>query len=97
MEREDWYEEAKEQLFEDKCNEMWNAYVDKFNLVKSMELINKIEDNPIPQSKIDNLRIMGEVNKKKITPREGEKMVNYNNALDEYNLSSPMVLDYIIL
>ena len=97
MEREDWYEEAKEQLFEDKRNEMWNAYVDKFNLVKSMELINKIEDNPISQSKIDNLRIMGEVTKKKITPREGEKMVNYNNALDEYNLSSPMVLDYIIL
>lgn len=97
MEREDWYEEAKEHLFEDKCNERWNTYVEKYNLPKSMELINKIENNPISQSKIDNLKIMGEVTKKKITPREGEKMVNYNNALDEFKLSSPMVLDYIIL
>ena len=39
--------DEKDKLFDLKCQEMYDNYLQKWDLVKSMKIINKIENNPI--------------------------------------------------
>lgn len=62
-----------------------------------MKIINKIENNPISESKIKNAEIQKDFLDGKVKSEDAIKMKAFNNTIDEMKLSNPMVLDYIIL
>ena len=89
--------DEKDKLFDLKCQEMYDNYLQKWDLVKSMKIINKIENNPISESKIKNAEIQKDFLDGKVKSEDAIKMKAFNNTIDEMKLSNPMVLDYIIL
>jgi hypothetical protein len=86
-----------DELFDKVCDTMMNEYLVKYNLSKSMKLINKIEDNPISEEKIANAEIRQNVIEGKVKPSDAKKMVEWNNELGDVLAKNPMVIDSIIL
>jgi len=86
-----------DELFDKVCDKMMNEYLVKYNLSKSMKLINKIEDNPISEEKIANAEIRQNVAEGKVKPSDAKKMVEWNNELGDVLAKNPMVIDSIIL
>lgn len=86
-----------DKLFDKVCDNMMNEYLVKYNLSKSMKLINKIEDNPISEEKIANAEIRQNVAEGKVKPSDAKKMVEWNNELGDVLAKNPMVIDSIIL
>lgn len=81
-------EEAKcrEKLYKDMDGKMLGFY-EKYNLGKSMKLINKIERNDI----------LVDVAKGKLKASEGKRALNYSEKLHTVIEKNPFVLDNIIL
>lgn len=74
-----------------------NQYLKRFNLKESMEVINKVEGNPIPEGKIANADIRKNEVNGKLKHYEANRMMNVNNSLDYIRSDNPFYLDYIIL
>jgi len=91
-------EEAKcrEKLYKDIDGKMLGFY-EKYNLGKSMKLINKMEGNPISEQKIERNDILVDVAKGKLKASEGKRALNYSEKLHTIIEKNPFVLDNIIL
>lgn len=84
--------------FDVACDAMTSQYLSKYNLKKSMQLINAMEGKSvISDEKIQNAEITEKLINNEINPSDAKKMVEWNNTLGTLFEKNPMVLDYIIL
>ena len=93
---EDEEEKCREKLYKDIDGKMLGFY-EKYNLGKSMKLINKMEGNPISEQKIERNDILVDVAKGKLKASEGKRALNYSEKLHTVIEKNPFVLDNIIL